>query len=1028
MDQGGRSVDDELAELFALSHDAFCIAGFDGYLRRANPAFARSLGYTLDELLARPFMDNVYPDDLESVEAVLAELAAGNDVVGFDCREVCADGSVRWFEWTTNSRPEAGIVYGVARDVTDRRMANDELSSLRRVATLVAEEAEPRDVFALVAEEVARVVNVPRVSVARYERDGTATDCASFPPDAPVSSVGKRWSLDGTNALQLVLSNSKAVRIDDYSQLDGELAATVRRIGIRSTVGIPIVVAGRLWGAMMVSTRKSEPLPEDTAARLASFTELLATAIANAESRGALGRLADLQAGLRRVATLVARGASPAEVFGAVSDELARCLDVVNAGLLRFEADGTGFVVAVHHEPGVTTMPVPCEHIPLGGDDVGALVLRTGRAARVDNHENASGPEAARIRAADIGSMVGVPIIVDGRLWGAAIVGSTGPEPMPADTEARIADFADLVGTAIANAATRTELHASRDELSVLAEQQAALRRVATMVARGVSPSEVFSAVAEELAHFVHASHAAVSRYDADAFIPVALYHENRLRQLPEGLRLPLAGDNVAARVFRARRPARMDSHDNAPGAHAARIRELGIRSAAGVPIIVDGSMWGAAVIGTSGPEPLPPDTEARIGDFADLVATATANAATRAELQSSRDDLGVLAEQQAALRRVATLVARGVSPAEVFAAVADEMARCLHAANVTVSRFDDDGVTVVAVGALTPGLNNAPLVGIRRTVLEGDNIATRVFHTGQPARLEGLEFQNAPGVVAAWLRTTGLRSSVAVPIVVDGRVWGMAALGSVRPEPMPPDTEARMSDFADLVATAIANAEAHAQLTASRARIVAASDEARRRFERDLHDGAQQRLVSLGLKLRTVEASVPPDLGSVREQLAEIVDGLTGVSTDLQEISRGIHPSILSNGGIGPALRTLARRSAVPVTLELAIDRRLPDSVEVGAYYVVSEALTNAAKHARASQVAVRGQATDDILSLSINDDGIGGANFGRGSGLTGLTDRVEALGGRMRIVSPAGGGTSLDVTIPFDSPNGPGIEEATS
>jgi signal transduction histidine kinase len=172
----------------------------------------------------------------------------------------------------------------------------------------------------------------------------------------------------------------------------------------------------------------------------------------------------------------------------------------------------------------------------------------------------------------------------------------------------------------------------------------------------------------------------------------------------------------------------------------------------------------------------------------------------------------------------------------------------------------------------------------------------------------------------------------------------------------------------------------------------------------------------------------VPPDLGSVREQLAEIVDGLTGVSTDLQEISRGIHPSILSNGGIGPALRTLARRSAVPVTLELAIDRRLPDSVEVGAYYVVSEALTNAAKHARASQVAVRGQATDDILSLSINDDGIGGANFGRGSGLTGLTDRVEALGGRMRIVSPAGGGTSLDVTIPFDSPNGPGIEEATS
>jgi PAS domain S-box-containing protein len=191
--------DDELVGLFELSHDAFCIAGFDGYLRRANPAFARSLGYTLEELLARPFMDNVYPDDVESVEAILAELAAGSDIAGFDCREVCADGSVRWFEWSTSSRSEDGVVYGVARDITERRLANAELSALRRVATLVAEEVQPAELFAVVAEEVARVVDVPRVSVARYELDGTARDCASFPPGAPVSSVAKRWSLGGTN-------------------------------------------------------------------------------------------------------------------------------------------------------------------------------------------------------------------------------------------------------------------------------------------------------------------------------------------------------------------------------------------------------------------------------------------------------------------------------------------------------------------------------------------------------------------------------------------------------------------------------------------------------------------------------------------------------------------------------------------------------------------------------------------------------------------------------------------------------------
>src|ERR1700738_2869740 len=159
MADASRSFDDELVALFELSHGAFCIAGFDGYLRRANPAFARSLGYTLDELLARPFMDNVYPDDVESVRMALAPLAAGNDIVGFECREVGADGSVRWFEWSTSSRPEAGIVYGVARDVTERRMANAELSALRRIATLAAEGVAPLDMFAVVAEEVAHVVN-----------------------------------------------------------------------------------------------------------------------------------------------------------------------------------------------------------------------------------------------------------------------------------------------------------------------------------------------------------------------------------------------------------------------------------------------------------------------------------------------------------------------------------------------------------------------------------------------------------------------------------------------------------------------------------------------------------------------------------------------------------------------------------------------------------------------------------------------------------------------------------------------------
>lgn len=256
------------------------------------------------------------------------------------------------------------------------------------------------------------------------------------------------------------------------------------------------------------------------------------------------------------------------------------------------------------------------------------------------------------------------------------------------------------------------------------------------------------------------------------------------------------------------------------------------------------------------------------------------------------------------------------------------------------------------------------------------------------------------------------------MPIIVDGRLWGAAIVGSTRPEPLPPDTEARVGDFTDLVSTAIANAETRSQLTASRTRIIAAADGARRRFERDLHDGAQQRLVSLGLELRTAEASVPSELPALREQMSHIMTSLTGVSDDLRELSRGIHPAILSRGGLGPALNTLARRSTVPVELHLGVNgRRLPDSVEVAAYYVVAEALTNTAKHAQASEVNVSADTDGANLRLSIRDDGIGGADLTRGSGLVGVHDRVEALGGRVQVSSVAGSGTSLVVTIPVET-----------
>jgi signal transduction histidine kinase len=260
----------------------------------------------------------------------------------------------------------------------------------------------------------------------------------------------------------------------------------------------------------------------------------------------------------------------------------------------------------------------------------------------------------------------------------------------------------------------------------------------------------------------------------------------------------------------------------------------------------------------------------------------------------------------------------------------------------------------------------------------------------------------------------SALRGGRTAPIVVDGHEWGIAVVSSSRAQPFPPDTEDRLADFARLVAMAIANAQARSDLTASRMRIVTAADDARRRLERDLHDGAQQRLVSLALKARMTEVALPDGQDALRGQLNEIVQGLSEISEELRAISRGIHPAILSKGGLGPALRSLACRSAVPVELDVDVPGRLPDRVEVAAYYVVAEALTNAARHAHAEEVKVSVKAVDGHLDLMIEDDGAGGADPSNGSGLIGLVDRVEAVGGHLWVTSPAGVGTSLAASIP--------------
>ncbi|MEV5838296.1 GAF domain-containing protein [Nocardia sp. NPDC052112] len=381
-----------------------------------------------------------------------------------------------------------------------------------------------------------------------------------------------------------------------------------------------------------------------------------------------------------------------------------------------------------------------------------------------------------------------------------------------------------------------------------------------------------------------------------------------------------------------------------------------------------------------------------------------------KAGLRESRDRISVLAEQQAALRRVATLVARGAPGFEVFATVAEQLARALGAANASLWRYESDGTATLVSAYDDPTQETAMPIGTRWS-LEGDNVVGMILASGRPARIDT---GDSLGSAAARIRELGLRGGVGAPIAVEGNLWGAAVVGSVEPGPLPADTEARVADFADLVATAIANAESRAELTASRIRIVAAGDEARRRLERDLHDGAQQRLVSLALELRTLQDSVPSEFGALSGQIARVASGLTAASENLQELSRGIHPAILSKGGLVPALKTLARRCPVPVDLDIAVERRLPDSVEIGAYYAVAEALTNAAKYARASEVSVRAVLQGDSLCLTISDDGIGGADSRKGSGLIGLKDRIEVLGGHVLVSSPTGIGTALYITIP--------------
>jgi signal transduction histidine kinase len=490
--------------------------------------------------------------------------------------------------------------------------------------------------------------------------------------------------------------------------------------------------------------------------------------------------------------------------------------------------------------------------------------------------------------------------------------------------------------------------------------------------------------------------------YEADGMVTAVATWAAEGEHPPVEGRWSLEGDRLATTIARTRSPTREDDWEGVEGPIAEFVRTtLGIRSSVGSPIIVEGQVWGAVFVHSKqARSPLPPDTEQRLTNFAELVATAISNAQARAEV-------GRLAEEQAALRRVATVVAEERPSSEVFAAVAEEVGGGLHLEDTRILRYETDGnATIVASwGQLATALP----VGTRVS-LEGVTATALVFQTGRPSRIDN--FTTATGSFAVSLQELGVRSSVAAPIVVDGLLWGALSTASLRPDPIPADTEARMGQFTELVATAISNIEARSELAASRARIVAAADEERRRVVRDLHDGAQQRLVHTVITLKLAGQAFKEGADGAL-LLAEALDQAERATEEPCELSHGVLPEILARGGLVAGIEALASRTPVPVDIRVSTGR-LPATIEATGYFVVAEALTNVAKHSRASRAEVTASVDDGTLRVRVSDDGVGGAQP-EGSGLVGLADRAAALDGRLWVESPEKGGTLISADIPL-------------
>lgn len=844
------------------------------------------------------------------------------------------------------SNPPDGAAPGAAAAVSDGHDA------LLEVAGLLAKTADAEQIFSAVTAQAATLSGASATSLLRV--------------DGSIWTVLGRHRLPG--AFGVLDDRTVGTRVDVGPGGDDLLEAVLReRQPVHGSgpapddlvrVGFPVVLGGRVWGVLEVVQDRPFTPPVEQA--LERFVALASGALGSAAATSELRALEDERAALRRMHQVAGNGGTGPEVLHAVVVEGAAQL----GGSPLLLAQLTGKEVATVVAASDPRVPIGTLH-PIGGESLVAQVLR----------------QRATVRADDAPTALGVPVTINGRLWGAVVV-TASSGPLPVWAEPRLTRFLSAVLPTIAAAQARAQI----------AEEQGALHRVAELVARGAPAADVFAAVPREASILAHGAGMCLTRFEGPRRLRVMGSFGEPTAEV--GALIDFAPDTLPAWVFAGRRTVRVDDYRTERDAGLAV--EYGIGASVAAAVLAAGSVWGM-LTATSEAGPLPHGIEHRLERFTDLVAAALANGQARAELQA-------LADEQAALRRVAELVAHDTALQELFPALTREASEILGGLPTALMRYEpDDSAVIVAVRD-----DRVPL-GMRLPPYPGTPVGD-VLRTGRPARVGN--FDATP--LGETARTLGVTEAVAVPIMVERRLWGVVSMSTLA-GPLPADAEVRLAQFADLGGAAIANAENRAKLQASRARVVATADETRRRLQRDVHDGAQQRLVhtiiSLKLARHAIATGADPD-ALVDEALAHA----ERATRDLRDVVRGILPASLTQGGLRAGLESLVADLVLPVDLQVR-GPRCPERIELTAYFVVAEALTNVVKHAQAARAWVKVSQADGVLAVVVGDDGVGGADPARGSGLLGLLDRVDAASGSFTLASPAGGGTRLTVWLPLVS-----------